>query len=106
MPRPAHEFIRRFLLPVVPHGLQRLRHLGFLANRCQAQALRQCRQLLHHPAPPRPQKKTVAAWVRQWTGTDVPRCPPCGHGPLQRLPLAARPPSAGHPVVPPVLDAS
>jgi Putative transposase/Transposase zinc-binding domain len=106
MPLPAHEFIRRFLLHVVPHGLQRMRHIGFLANRCKAQALRQCRQLLHQPEPPRPQKKTVAEWVWQWTGTDVTRCPHCGHGPLQRIPLVALPPRAGHPVVPPVLDSS
>ena len=106
MPLPAHEFIRRFLLPVVPHGLQRLRHIGFLANRCKAQALRQCRQLLHQPAPPRPQNKTRAEWLWQWTGTDVTRCPHCGHGPLQRLPLAALPPRAGRPGVPLVWDSS
>ena len=28
----AHEFIRRFLLHVLPDGLQRIRHYGFLAN--------------------------------------------------------------------------
>ena len=51
----AHEFIRRFLLHVLPHGFQRLRHVGFLANRCKARALRQCRQLLGQPpeSPPR-----------------------------------------------------
>ena len=106
MTLPAHECIRCFLLPVVPHGLQRLRHMGFLANRCKAQALRQCRQLLNHPAPPRPQNKTIAEWLWQWTGTDVTRCPHCGHGPLQRLPLAALPPRARHPGVPLVWDSS
>jgi hypothetical protein len=29
----AHEFIRRFLLHVIPKGLMRVRHFGFLANR-------------------------------------------------------------------------
>jgi hypothetical protein len=49
----AHEFIRRFLLHVVPQRLQRMRHIGFLANRCKARALRQCRQLLNQlPDPP------------------------------------------------------
>ena len=33
------EFIRRFLLHVLPKGLMRLRHYGFLANRCRAQKL-------------------------------------------------------------------
>src|SRR5439155_22449244 len=55
----AREFIRRFLLHVVPRGLQRMRHIGFLANRCKARALRQCRHLLDQPAdPPTPEKKT------------------------------------------------
>lgn len=103
---PAHEFIRRFLLHVVPHGLQRLRHIGFLANRCKAKALRQCRHLLNQPAPPRPQKKTVAEWMWQLTGTDLTRCPQCGHGPLHRIPLTALPPRVGRRVVPPVWDSS
>ena len=29
----AHEFMRRFLLHVLPGGFQRIRHYGFLANR-------------------------------------------------------------------------
>ena len=36
----AQEFRRRFLLHIVPHGFQRLRPGGFLANRWQARALR------------------------------------------------------------------
>ena len=106
MTLPAHEFIRRFLLHVVPHGLQRLRHIGFLANRCTAKALRQCRQQLKQPAPARPQKKTVAAWMWQLTGTDVTQCPQCGHGPLQRIPLAATRPATGRGAGPPVWDSS
>ena len=42
MTLPACEFIRRFLLHVLPHGFVRLRYIGFLANRWKAQALRQC----------------------------------------------------------------
>ena len=33
MPLAADEFIRRFLLHVVPDGFVRIRHFGFLANR-------------------------------------------------------------------------
>ena len=107
MPLEAHEGIRRFLLHVVPHGLQRMRHLGCLANRCKARALRQCRQLLDQPvAPPIREKKTVTQWVGQWTSTDIPRCPHCGHGPLQRSPLPALPLWAGHPSTPPPCDSS
>jgi hypothetical protein len=106
MPLPAPEFIRRFLLHVVPHGLQRLRPIGLLANRCKAQALQQCRHLLNQPAPPKPQKKTVAEWRWQWTGTDVTPWPHCGQGPRQRIPRASLPPGAGKPGVPPVWHSS
>jgi site-specific recombinase XerD len=42
----ADEFIRRFLLHVLPDGFQRIRHYGFLANRSRQQKLDRCRQLL------------------------------------------------------------
>ena len=42
----AVEFIRRFLLHVVPSGFQRIRHYGFLANRVREERVRVCRQLL------------------------------------------------------------
>ena len=84
----AQEFIRRFLLPIVPHGFQRLRHVGFLANRCKARALRQCRHLLGQPTdPPPPEKPSAVEWMRQRTGIDLTQCPQCGHGPLVRSPL-------------------
>jgi hypothetical protein len=102
----AHEFIRRFLLHVLPQGLQRIRQIGLLANRCKARTLRQCRQLLRQPEPPIRQEKTVAEWMGQWTGTDVTRCPQCGHGPLQRIPLASQTPRPGQPVPPQALDSS
>jgi hypothetical protein len=81
----AQEFLRRFLLHIVPHGFQRLRHVGFLANRCKARALRQCRHLLGQPTDP-PLRETPSAveWMRQGTGMDLTPCPQCGHGPLVR----------------------
>jgi hypothetical protein len=45
----AHEFLRRFLLHVLPKGLMRIRTFGFLANRCAAEKLALCRQLLAVP---------------------------------------------------------
>ena len=35
----GEEFVRRFLLHVLPAGLMRVRHFGFLANRCRRQKL-------------------------------------------------------------------
>jgi Putative transposase/Transposase zinc-binding domain len=40
------EFLRRFLLHVLPDGLVRIRHVGFLANRCRKGKIALCRQLL------------------------------------------------------------
>jgi hypothetical protein len=48
----AVEFIRRFLLHVLPSGLVRIRHFGFLANRVRRQKLLQCRALLAASAAP------------------------------------------------------
>ena len=45
MPLDAQEFIRRFLLHVLPDGFMRIRHFGFLANRAKKHALPQCRKL-------------------------------------------------------------
>jgi hypothetical protein len=42
----ALEFIRRFLLHVLPSGLVRIRQFGFLANRFRTSNLRLCRELL------------------------------------------------------------
>jgi hypothetical protein len=42
----ADEFLRRFLLHVLPKGLVRIRHFGFFANRRRENALIRCRELL------------------------------------------------------------
>src|SRR5262249_53303838 len=47
----AEEFIRRFLLHVLPEGFQRIRYYGFLANRYRKQKLARCRELLNIPPP-------------------------------------------------------
>ena len=53
----AHEFLRRFLLHVLPGGLVRIRHFGLFANRRRSTALERCRALLGATAcadPPEP----------------------------------------------------
>ena len=89
----AQAFLQRFLLHVLPKGLVRIRHDGFLANRCKSRALRQCRPLCgQSPEPPRRVPKTVAQWIHHLRGREITRCPQCGASPLQRTPLA---PDAG-----------
>ena len=71
----ADEFIRRFLLHVLPRGFVRIRSFGFLANGRRAVLLPLCRELLHmQPAPKAPgaAKPTNRA---EWF------CPLC-HGPM------------------------
>jgi hypothetical protein len=43
---PAEEFLRRYLLHVLPKGLVRIRHFGLFANRSRAASLERCRSLL------------------------------------------------------------
>ena len=71
----AHEFIRRFLLHVIPKGFVRVRHFGFLANRSKS-LLAKCRQLLAlNPALPKLPSKSVHQLMLQLTGIDITRCP-------------------------------
>src|SRR5712691_10190120 len=106
----ADEFIRRFLLHVLPRGFMRLRHYGFLANRHKARALRRCRDLLGQPAdPPRRSPKSVVQWMQEVTGIDLTQCPHCGTRPLVRLPLPPLwmpPASRGASVEVPICDSS
>ena len=71
----AVEFIRRFLLHVLPPGFVKIRHFGYLANCCRADGLKLCRTLL----PALPQKNPLT--TRQRNAIDR-RCPCCGIGTL------------------------
>jgi Putative transposase/Transposase zinc-binding domain len=79
----AQEFIRRFLLHVLPSGLQRIRHYGFLANRYRVVKLAHCRQLLAAPAPAAKLPEACADYRDRYellTGKSLRDCPQCGHG--------------------------
>ena len=65
----AGEFIRRFMLHVLPRGFMRIRHYGLLANRAKRLKLAQARSALDQPpAPPPPAQR------------DIHRCPHCHAG--------------------------
>jgi hypothetical protein len=79
----ASEFIRRFLLHVLPTGLQRIRHYGLLANRHRAEKLLRCRELLAVPAPVVDQSNEPLDYrdhYEQLTGRSLRDCPLCGQG--------------------------
>jgi hypothetical protein len=76
----ADEFIRRFLLHVLPEGFQRIRYYGFLANRYREQKLARCRQLLAMPLPVVPDDQVAGDYRDQYqelTGTSLTECPAC-----------------------------
>ena len=61
----ATEFIRRFLLHVLPSGFVRIRHYGFLANRVCRERLALCRALLGVETTPEPAASgsSVSVWI-------------------------------------------
>jgi predicted Zn-ribbon and HTH transcriptional regulator len=77
----GQEFIRRFLLHVLPEGFMRIRHFGFLANRAKKLALPQCRKLLGvNPALPEIPHLSAYDLMLELTGIDLSRCPRCQQG--------------------------
>lgn len=87
------EFLRRFLLHIVPRGFMRIRHFGLLANCTRRATLTRCRDLLGQPPPDDAPPDSVAALMHRLTGVDVARCPVCGEGRMQITALVVRLPA-------------
>jgi hypothetical protein len=87
---PVEEFIRRFLLHVLPKGFQRIRHYGLLANRHRTEHLAACRIALDAPTPAPREPETDEAVRIRIRGTEPKRCPHCAQGRLR--PIRALPP--------------
>jgi Putative transposase/Transposase zinc-binding domain len=87
----AHEFIRRFLLHVLPEGFQRIRHYGFLANGHRKAKLALIRKLLD-AAPPvtRHAAETPPGEPAATPPATTPPCPCCG-GPMRIIEVLADP---------------
>ena len=80
----AQEFIKRFLIHVLPDGFQKIRYFGFMANRRRAANLALCRELIPHSAPGAP-ALVVKDWTERYrllTGEDLRLCPACKLGRL------------------------
>jgi len=75
MTLPLDQFLRRFLLHLLPDGFVRIRHFGFLANRQRATSLSLCFQLLGSA----PQTEKDTSGVKN--SDDLWQCPKCG-GPM------------------------
>src|SRR5271166_6961647 len=74
------EFIRRFLLHVLPDGFHRIRHFGFLANGHRTEKLARCRSLLTNGGQPTAhgQEEPPTSGPDETISLDPPPCPECG----------------------------
>jgi hypothetical protein len=79
----ADEFIRRFLLHVLPKRFVRIRHYGLLAGRNVSTKLARCRQLLGVPDVEQPIERAGLDRLQQGLNQDPSCCPRC-QGPLTR----------------------
>jgi hypothetical protein len=100
----ADEFIRRFLLHVLPDGFQRIRYFGFLGNRYRKQKLALCRQLLGMPENGVPACETSTDYrdlYENLTGSSLWECPVCHQGRMRVIGVLERankhPPQAASP---------
>jgi hypothetical protein len=80
----GNEFIRRFLLHVLPDGFQRIRYYGFLGNRHRKEKLQHCRQLLAmvplEDTPAEPTGEDYRDRYQALTGASLWECPVCHRG--------------------------
>jgi predicted Zn-ribbon and HTH transcriptional regulator len=86
----AGEFIRRFLLHVLPSGFMKIRYFGFLSNKNKGEAIQLIRSLIDSDTEwPETEKETVIEMLFRLTGEDITCCPECKKGKMrtiQRLP--------------------
>jgi hypothetical protein len=81
----AEEFIRRFLLHVLPLGFQRIRYYGFLGNRYRHEKLAHCQRLLRMTPPEGPPRESTPPKdyrdrYEALTGISLRDCPVCHQG--------------------------
>ncbi len=94
MPLSADEFIRRFLLHVLPSRFHRIRYYGFLGNRYRKEQLESCRQLLGMTPPTESSAEPATPEdyrdrYERLTGRSLRECPVCHRGcmiPIKVLP--------------------
>ena len=83
----AHEFIRRFLLHVLPENFMKIRHYGLLSNRNKKATLHSARDLLGVDTNDESADQANETWEELFfrlTGLDPRLCPVCGKGTMRR----------------------
>lgn len=89
----SFEFIRRFLLHVLPHGFMKIRYYGFLARTNKKWSIPLLRKLIDPEANlPEKVKENIIEMMLRLTGRDITICPKCNKGKLiatRKLPAIA-----------------
>jgi hypothetical protein len=82
----AGEFIRRFLLHVLPNGFMKIRYFGFLANTNKKHCVPLLRKLIDPSAPlPERATETLQEMMLRLTGEDITCCPQCQKGKMVKV---------------------
>jgi len=82
----AFEFIRRFLLHVLPKRFMKIRYYGFLANNCRQKSILLIRRLIGVDVPVEVfRRETIREKMLRLTGRDILRCPCCKTGILRAV---------------------
>lgn len=76
----AEEFIRRFLMHILPSKFVKIRHYGFLSNRNRITKLKKCKRILKAKIRENDKfsKLSTAELLFKLTGIDINKCPCCG----------------------------
>jgi len=86
LPVKAEEFIRRFLLHILPSGFMKIRYYGFLAHANKKVSIPLLRQLINPDAELAEElTETVEEMMLRLTGEDLSLCPECGKGTMVHI---------------------
>ena len=81
---PVEEFIRRFLLHILPNGFMKIRYFGFLAHTNKRKSIPLLRQLIGSSAElPEKIEETVQEMMLRLIGVDITICPKCKNGKMK-----------------------
>lgn len=80
----AEEFIRRFLIHILPNKFMKIRHYGLLGNRNKNTKLKLCKELTNTPILV-VEKLSTLQLILKITGKDISKCPYCGLKKLNRI---------------------
>ena len=80
---PGEEFVRRFMLHVLPTGVKRIRHYGVLASACKGVKLNAARLALQMPLPNPQAMECAQGFMARVAKIDLDLCPCCKVGRLQ-----------------------